>query len=293
MPGTFSPPPLVNDHDMHHGTGVKHVPWCMPGSLTNGFPWSQWRGKRSRHFWRMHMRNSQFYGSGKDNIGKLGGCLDRIETFRGEYKPSLDFCVLTNFVVRTKATSGNNYTSHYLNQWWNIVDWTLRNKLQWNCIRNSYIFIQENAFETAVCEMAAILSRPQWVKTGKCAFQYFIIYCNAHTILAMFSNDFTPNMYFNSLYLHGMYIVLEILGHSKLRGYVWERISNYFPHFIMDVILIHLSWTMLVKGGSERNHVDHGKPYVLSLWICHCTLYISCDSLSAYALNKWLDRIRN
>ena len=31
MPGTFSPPPQVNDPDMHHGTCRTHVPWCMPG----------------------------------------------------------------------------------------------------------------------------------------------------------------------------------------------------------------------------------------------------------------------
>ena len=41
MPGTFSPPrlqrnPLVSDPDMHHGTCVTHVPWCMSGSLTRG-----------------------------------------------------------------------------------------------------------------------------------------------------------------------------------------------------------------------------------------------------------------
>ena len=45
----FSPPPLVSDPDMHHGTCVTHVPWCMRGSLTRGFLWSRWRGKRSRH----------------------------------------------------------------------------------------------------------------------------------------------------------------------------------------------------------------------------------------------------
>ena len=38
------------------------------------------------------------------------------------------------------------------------------NKLQWNFIRNSNIFIQENAFESVFCENAAILSRPQCVK---------------------------------------------------------------------------------------------------------------------------------
>ena len=31
----FSPPPRVSDSDMHHGTCVTHVPWCMPGSLTS------------------------------------------------------------------------------------------------------------------------------------------------------------------------------------------------------------------------------------------------------------------
>ena len=45
MPGTFSPSPQVSDPDMHHGTCVTHVPWCMPGWLTNGFLWNRRRGK--------------------------------------------------------------------------------------------------------------------------------------------------------------------------------------------------------------------------------------------------------
>ena len=53
--------------------------------------------------------------------------------------------------------------SHYLKQCWIIVNWSLRNKLQWNFNRNSNIFIQENALEHVVCEMASILSRPQCV----------------------------------------------------------------------------------------------------------------------------------
>ena len=62
-PGTFSPPQRLSDPDMHLGTCVRHVPWCMPGSLTSGLLWSRWRGKRSRH--SRCMRNSQFYVSGK------------------------------------------------------------------------------------------------------------------------------------------------------------------------------------------------------------------------------------
>ena len=48
MPGTFSPTLLGSDPDMHHGTCMKHVTWCMPWSLSCGFPWSPWRGKHSR-----------------------------------------------------------------------------------------------------------------------------------------------------------------------------------------------------------------------------------------------------
>ena len=45
MPGTFSPSPQLNDPDMHHGTCLTHVPWCMPGSLTSGFLCNRRRGK--------------------------------------------------------------------------------------------------------------------------------------------------------------------------------------------------------------------------------------------------------
>ena len=55
--------------------------------------------------------------------------------------------------------------SHYLHQCWNIVNWTLGNKLQWNFNRNSNIFIEENTFENVVCEMLPISSRPQWKPT--------------------------------------------------------------------------------------------------------------------------------
>ena len=61
--------------------------------------------------------------------------------------------------------------SHYLNQCWNIVYWTLRNKLQWNFNRNSNIFIVENTFENVVCEMLFTSSRPQ-----SCPFLYTAIY---------------------------------------------------------------------------------------------------------------------
>ena len=66
-------------------------------------------------------------------------------------------CDLTNMIF--SIMPNRSAPSHYLNQCWNIGNWTLGDKLQ----RNSYIFIQENPFETVVWKMAAILSRPLYV----------------------------------------------------------------------------------------------------------------------------------
>ena len=57
--------------------------------------------------------------------------------------------------------------SHYLNQCWTIVNWTLGNKLPWNLNRDFWIFIQENTFENVVWKMAAILSWLQYVNTAQ------------------------------------------------------------------------------------------------------------------------------
>ena len=63
--------------------------------------------------------------------------------------------------------------SHYLNQCWNIVNWTIGNKPQWNFSLNSGIFIEENAFQSVVCDVAAILSRPQYVNRW-CVVRFII-----------------------------------------------------------------------------------------------------------------------
>ena len=59
--------------------------------------------------------------------------------------------------------SAGQAPSHYLSQCWNIVNLTLRNKIQWHRNRNSYISVQENAFENVVCKVKDISSRPQCV----------------------------------------------------------------------------------------------------------------------------------
>ena len=76
------------------------------------------------------------------------------------------------FLVMATFVNENFYwvsppSATYLRQWtwsalvqrWNIVNETHRNTLQWKSIQNSKLCIHENAFETIVCEMAAMLSR--------------------------------------------------------------------------------------------------------------------------------------
>ena len=73
--------------------------------------------------------------------------------------------------------------SHYLNQCWNIVNWTLGNKFQWNPNRNWYIFIQEIPFENVVWKMVAILSRPRWASMDMMLCQ-LPLWCNGVRIIS-------------------------------------------------------------------------------------------------------------
>ena len=53
--------------------------------------------------------------------------------------------------------------SHFLNQCWNIVNWTQRNTPQGYFNQNLNIFFHENAYEHIIYEIVAILSQPQCV----------------------------------------------------------------------------------------------------------------------------------
>ena len=194
---TFSPPPRVSNPDMHQGTCVTHVPWCMPGSLTHGFLWISAAGEnvpgipgacvtlnftylvRGPWYWLCRIGACLSYT--RKNFNYLCGVW--VEEL---YKVEVHFCLCYE-TFRTKRINSlrpgeaymrqctNHYwfrwclvawsaPSHYVNQCWNIVNWTLGNKLQCNLNKNLYIFIHENAFENVICKMVSILSRPQCVK---------------------------------------------------------------------------------------------------------------------------------
>ena len=95
--------------------------------------------------------------------------------------------------LTTTGSDNGLSPSRYLNQCWNIVNWTLKNKLQWNLNRKFIYFHEENAFTIVVWKMAAILSRPQCVnllmydETRVMEIQICVMKLHNWTIV--FSND--------------------------------------------------------------------------------------------------------
>ena len=72
--------------------------------------------------------------------------------FHGWYS-SMDINLTAQNCVLSKYTA----PSHYLNQCWVIVNWTLKNILQWKFNQSTKLFIHQNASVNTVCEMTAIL----------------------------------------------------------------------------------------------------------------------------------------
>ena len=83
--------------------------------------------------------------------------------------------------------------SHYLNQCWHIVNWTLGNKLQSNFNRNSNIFFQEKAFENVVWKIAAMLSRHQCIK-WKIVEIHYMMASLSRSIMYVWCKNKSPQM---------------------------------------------------------------------------------------------------
>ena len=98
--------------------------------------------------------------------------------------------------------------SHYLNQCWVIVNWTLGNKFQWNFNQNTKLFIHENASENVVCEMAVILSRGKWVKviTHPYPTTPTPIFCHTNKLVQRSANAMKIHASFKRLFLPAVHL---------------------------------------------------------------------------------------
>ena len=76
-----------------------------------------------------------------------------------------------------------------MNQCWNIVNWTLRNKLQWD--QSSYIFIQENILKMSFSKWTS-RNKLQWDQNSyiliqKNTFENVVFEMNVHFVSASMS----------------------------------------------------------------------------------------------------------
>ena len=183
-----------------------------------------------------------------------------------------------------KFITYNSPPSHYLNQWWNIVNANLRNKLQWNFNQISNILIDENAFENVVYEMVANLCRRQCVNmrldstAGECLSNFKATYFNiafqcfdtSHTIFINFyirpvvycSNAVTDDIWAGVM--RGDINCVTATHHSRVRELqveVWMDLQNWhddvikwkhFPRYWPFVRGIHRSPVNPLHKGQWR-----------------------------------------
>ena len=167
--------------------------------------------------------------------------------------------------------------SHDLNQCWNIVNWTFRNKLQWTLNWNLYIFIKKNALENVTCKMAAILCRPQCVKAQA------------------WRNNYINNFMLIQWLIHAMNIILLRIRHFQM-GFLQWKYTNINRNFIevprvlinnipalVQIMAWHragdkpLSEPMMV---SLLMHICVARPQWVKLDILHAMLTVSGSILS-------------
>ena len=82
---------------------------------------------------------------------------------RNNFNAIFDLNCAKSFVCSRHVICACPTLSHYLNQCWVIVNWTLVSIVQWHFNQNTANTIEENAFENIVSKMSAILSRLQCI----------------------------------------------------------------------------------------------------------------------------------
>ena len=156
------------------GTGVDRMPWCE--TLRKWVNWTlRWLG----YLWPWILKVKLYLGNGRPHChGTKGTGVDRMpwcetqplcdleaeDTVWGDLRCRRFHRLVLFMLLLFQSTVVLYYNNlcHYLNQCWNIVNLTLRNKLQWNLNPSSHIFI---------------LSRPQCVNTVQfCPFVFFFYF---------------------------------------------------------------------------------------------------------------------
>ena len=144
----------------YHGVYIR---W-LSVTLANAFDWMRYQRRPLKFSWfeLLGVRTCA-YARAELYAGSMNCSAYARVYARTKYESSLMHICVGNLTI----IGSDNVLSP---GWRQAIIWTnagilltLGNKLQWNFNRNSYIFVQENAFQNVVWKKAAILSRPQCV----------------------------------------------------------------------------------------------------------------------------------
>ena len=152
--------------------------------------------------------------------------------------------------------------SHYLNQCWNIVNWTLGNTFQWNFYRNQYIFIQE---------MHLKISSAKWR-----LFHLVLIVLKPINITYMYRDLHVTVMFFHHLLIHWGRDKMAAFSQTTLsNGFSWMKILEFrlkihWSLFLRVLLTIFQHWLRWWLGADQAtNH------YLNQCWLDHWLIYAS------------------
>ena len=140
---------------MHQATYVTHVPWWMPGSLTSGFLWSLWWGKRSRHSRACTTRNFTYLVRGPCHYcGSLtGACANHHDVSKILLHTitafSLKICYEMQFIYKWQE-----YTGYGI-----FISWQLDGN--WCCLDHASVAMSVD------CILLSCLQRLAWVNAKR------------------------------------------------------------------------------------------------------------------------------
>ena len=154
----------------------------------------------------------------------------------------------------------------------------LRNKLQWNLKRNSYIFIQENAFENVICEMAATWTRrkrPNRIKNvtvGMADRSKLHLKCK-FSLVKKYHHNVKPNIILFSInFTRGKICFPDSNIHGANMGPTWVLSAPSGPHVSPINLVIRVDMALwqaaMPSSAIWRWPVPHKIDIVCSLLVC-------------------------
>ena len=154
--------------------------------------------------------------------------------------------------------------SHYLNRCWCIINWTLKNIIQWNFNKNTMIFVQENEMENILCKILAILSWPQCV--DGIALHYYL----NHVGLLSIKQGTNYNK---------ILIKMPIFWFRKM----CLKMSVEWRPFCHSCNVLDLNYSFTYSSSFFRTTLMHGPSLVISIWpnrsgdLARRNLSVSCS----------------